>query len=223
MSKKRKIDSENRVFQPEWTHKYCFIIHKDKPTCLVCTRTVGLIKTSNIKRHYETLHQAATDRKYPLGSEERNTYIKQLEKSLNGQVNVMAAYTSSQNRATRASLHISEIIGKSMLAYSTGETIKDCIVAAAEVMFPTNPDVSNAMKTISLSRNTITRRMQDISDDLNTRLHSAVASSQFYSLAIDESTDVEDVAQLSIFVRYDYYPLAKIGICEIQILTEEHI
>ena len=39
-TKKRKVDSDCRVFKDEWTWKYFFTVVKDKPLCLICNETV---------------------------------------------------------------------------------------------------------------------------------------------------------------------------------------
>lgn len=43
-TKKRKVDSECRVFKEEWSWKYFFTEFKDKPVCLICNETVAVFK-----------------------------------------------------------------------------------------------------------------------------------------------------------------------------------
>lgn len=52
-----------------------------------------------------------------------------------------------------------------------------------------------------LSRNTVTRRIQDISNYSKNLLINKIQNCSFYSLALDETTDNTDVAQLLIFIR----------------------
>ena len=56
--KKLKVGSENRKFKTEWTDKYAFVlpVGSTKPMCLICKETVALVKSGNVKRHYETKH-----------------------------------------------------------------------------------------------------------------------------------------------------------------------
>jgi len=52
-----------------------------------------------------------------------------------------------------------------------------------------------------LSRRTVARRIEAIDADLKSQLSDKVKSFNWFSLALDESTDIDDTAQLLIFVR----------------------
>ena len=93
--------------------------------------------------------------------------------------------------------------------FSDGEFIKQCIVEYASVMCP---DVKSKFESISLSRRTVVRRIDLISNQLTKQL--MIASNHFvwFSLALDESTDEEDTAQLLIVIR---------GVNENFVITEE--
>ena len=54
---------------------------------------------------------------------------------------------------------------------------------------------------VSLSARTITRRIEDLSEDVKTRQQDCLKNLQYFSIAIDESTDTTDTAQLAAFVR----------------------
>uniref|UniRef100_A0AAR2IMY0 SPIN-DOC-like zinc-finger domain-containing protein n=1 Tax=Pygocentrus nattereri TaxID=42514 RepID=A0AAR2IMY0_PYGNA len=57
---KRKVESECRKFQKRQECEYFFKEFKGKCVCLICTETVTLMKEYkyNVRRHYETKHQA---------------------------------------------------------------------------------------------------------------------------------------------------------------------
>ena len=78
--RRRKVDDENRGFKDEWTEKYLFIlpVSSSKPVCLICSENVALIKSSNVKRHYETKH-SSFEQSYPLKSELRARKITELQ------------------------------------------------------------------------------------------------------------------------------------------------
>ena len=48
---------------------------------------------------------------------------------------------------------------------------------------------------------TISRRMENLSTDLKLTLETQVSGFEYYSLALDESTDATDTAKLAVFVR----------------------
>ena len=51
------------------------------------------------------------------------------------------------------------------------------------------------------SNQTVTRRTEELSGGESQQLKDLVKTCTFYSLALDESTDICHVAQLSIFIR----------------------
>lgn len=68
----------------------------------------------------------------------------------------------------------------------------------ASLLFPSE---SQLIETIPLSESTIARRIKDIGNHIATENKARFAEFQYYSIAIDESTDATDSAQLLIFIR----------------------
>ena len=56
-------------------------------------------------------------------------------------------------------------------------------------------------QSVLLSKQTVTRRTEDISLELSNSLKSVIDSSPYFSLALDESTDITDTCQLLIFIK----------------------
>ena len=48
---------------------------------------------------------------------------------------------------------------------------------------------------------TIQRRVEDLAKDVTEQLHDRLASYTYFSVALDESTDNTDIAQLLVYVR----------------------
>ncbi|XP_014788869.1 general transcription factor II-I repeat domain-containing protein 2A [Octopus bimaculoides] len=56
LSKRRKVDTECRLFQEKWAVSYLFVEVNRKPVCLVFSQQISVLKEYNIWRHYETHH-----------------------------------------------------------------------------------------------------------------------------------------------------------------------
>ncbi|GBN44999.1 General transcription factor II-I repeat domain-containing protein 2A [Araneus ventricosus] len=63
------------------------------------------------------------------------------------------------------------------------------------------PDKKNNFQTVSLSRKTVTSRIEAIDKNLTSQLESKIGQFKFCSIAMDESTDINDTAQLVLFIR----------------------
>ena len=59
----------------------------------------------------------------------------------------------------------------------------------------------NSLQNTSRSCPKIKRTIDDLSKDIENELEIKISQYEFYSMALDESTDITDTAQLSIFVR----------------------
>uniref|UniRef100_A0A8C1LT94 Uncharacterized protein n=1 Tax=Cyprinus carpio TaxID=7962 RepID=A0A8C1LT94_CYPCA len=102
----------------------------------------------------------------------------------------------------RAEIHtsfvVSELIAKKLRPHSEGEFVKECLVAAAELLAP---DKLKLFQSISFSRRTVAERITDMAQDIETTLNDTAKKFIFFSLACDETTDLTNTAQLAIFVR----------------------
>lgn len=111
--------------------------------------------------------------------------------------------------AQSASFVLSDILLRKGKPFTDGLLVKECLLKAAEIMCP---EMVAKFQAISLSPNTISERAKDISADLEGQLRHKCSNFVFFSLALDESTDVVDTAQLAVFIR---------GIDEALDITEE--
>ncbi|XP_029656044.1 general transcription factor II-I repeat domain-containing protein 2-like [Octopus sinensis] len=71
-------------------------------------------------------------------------------------------------------------------------------MAVAENLFPTK---RNIFESICLSPRTVTRKVEEMSFDLNNSLKNIFGNFKYFSIALDTSTDRRDTSQLVIFVR----------------------
>ncbi|KAK3522322.1 hypothetical protein QTP86_003004, partial [Hemibagrus guttatus] len=100
--------------------------------------------------------------------------------------------------ATAASYEVAQLIAQHGKPFSDGDFIKQCLIKVTEVMCPEKVQDFN---NVSLSRNTVVRRIEDLSANLKLQLREKACAFDFYSIACDESTDATDTAQLLIFLR----------------------
>ncbi|KAJ0069275.1 hypothetical protein NL108_003199 [Boleophthalmus pectinirostris] len=63
------------------------------------------------------------------------------------------------------------------------------------------PEKLQDFNNVSLSRNTVVRRIEDLAANVKLQLRDKACAFDFYSIACDESADATDTAQLLIFLR----------------------
>ncbi|KAL4103282.1 hypothetical protein QTP88_018793 [Uroleucon formosanum] len=112
--------------------------------------------------------------------------------------NIFEKHNRGKDEIIRASYEVANLIARENKSFSDGEFVKKCILASVKEIIPEKMSV---FENISLSRNTFTRRVEDIGGDLMMQIQIKSKAFKFFSLALDESTDVSDTAQLLIFIR----------------------
>ncbi|GFT52547.1 general transcription factor II-I repeat domain-containing protein 2 [Nephila pilipes] len=63
------------------------------------------------------------------------------------------------------------------------------------------PEKIKEFKSVSLSRKTVTTRIDAIATNLSTQFRQRIENFKYFSVTMDESTDRSDAAQLIIFIR----------------------
>ena len=106
--------------------------------------------------------------------------------------------SSLQRNATKASFVLPNKIAKQNKSFAEAEFIKDCMVDAVSVV---GPEVKSKVEAISLSRRTIVHRIDAIAVNIQEQLLTASGSFQLFSISLDERTDIQDTAQLLIYLR----------------------
>ena len=119
---------KQREFNEEWTNLFMCIETPDKKKaqCLICLQLISQKKKSHLSRHFESQHAKQISNKYPIGSELRTEYIRQLQSQINKQKSCLKAALSDGECVTLASYKISMIIAKHQKPFSDGEFLKKC-------------------------------------------------------------------------------------------------
>lgn len=196
LNNKRKIDDEGRKFQERWELNYFCVEVNNKITCLICKESISVTKEYNIKRHYSTNHEEQFS---CFEGKIREEKLKTMKNSLNSQQRVLTKFMKSNESVTRASYEISYLLAKHSKSFTDGSLIKECMIKAAEFVCP---EKVQSFRDISLSRNTVVDRITEMADNVSSQLQEISTKVQFFSIAIDESTDVRDVAQVAVFFSW---------------------
>lgn len=193
--KRRKADCEYRKFNNEWTRQYFFTDIGNKALCLLCREHVAIFKEYNLKRHFATKHPGYCS---GLSEEAQAQKSRQLVEQLKKQQNLFTKQSKTQEAAVKASFVVAYNVAKENKAFSDSEFVKKCMLDVAEIICPEN---KKDFENVSLSRRTTTRRIEVMERDLLEQLMHKSEQFDWYSLALDDSTDVTDTAQLLIFIR----------------------
>jgi len=127
----------------------------------------------------------------------RKQKILELETCLSSQQLSIKKVTSESLTVIKASYVVSSLIAKISKPFIDGEFIKECLESVADVMCP---DKKTDFSKISLSHQNISRRINDIGKSIENKLEEKVRFFKYYSLAIDESTDVMDTGHKLLFL-----------------------
>jgi hypothetical protein len=190
-------------FHVEWETDYFFTQVKDKCVCLLCNVSVSVGKKGNVERHFKTVH-SGIEKEYPLNSALRREKVMQLKSQLNAQQSTFFKTLDKNKAATEASFRVSKVIAQNRKPYEDGEFIKTAFLEAADTLFDNfknKAEIMSAIKSVQLSANTVMRRVEAMSSDVISQLKTDFDRCSYFSLQLDESTDIVDTAQLAIFVR----------------------
>lgn len=87
--------------------------------------------------------------------------------------------------------------------------------------------VANKLNTVPLSDDTVARRIREMSANVKSTVVECVKSSSYFAIQLDETTDISDVANLLVYIRYEFASPAQEEFLFCQLLqtrtTAEHI
>ena len=151
------------------------------------------MKPSKLLRHRETKHPAFKDK--PL------EFFKRKKREHEEQKQLLKTTTSPNVSALRASFLVANNIAKTKKPFTIGE----------ELIMPSIKDVcrevlgeaaAQKVSCVPLSASTISRRIDEMAEDIEAQLLERIKESPWYTLQADESTDVDNKATMLVFVRY---------------------
>lgn len=191
-----------RKYCPEYLqYGFTFIGTEEEPIpqCVLCFETLAneSMKPSKLQRHISTKHPEALEK--PL------MYFQSKKKELISTRSNIENVTSGKDNKnlTMASYQLSLLIAKNSAPHTAGENL---ILAGAKIIASLLFDekASQEIGRIPLSNTTVKRRIEEMSVNVKESLISAMKESDFYSLQLDESTDIADKVHLLCFVRFNF-------------------
>ena len=196
----KKYEEENRTFNVEWKENYVFVVCENKPLCLIWHKLLGQNKGSNVKHLHETNHKNFSS-KFPPKSEVRKSKLTELKAALASQQRFMKVF-SKESDATIEVSFMSWNVARSTHPYSDCGFVKKNITNVVTVLDPNNKKLQRLIVQMPSSHQTKQRRISQVSADITVTMQSNLKSSLAFSIAFDNSTDIQDNLQLAIFVQY---------------------
>ncbi|XP_011632079.1 SCAN domain-containing protein 3-like, partial [Pogonomyrmex barbatus] len=169
-----------------WKEKWFIMKHDNQTQCLIYG-TITNSKKYNVGRHYNTKHGATYDK---IEGPKQIQLLHDLKSAVS---NNKEEESELSKPALYASYKIAHLIARESHPFSIGPFLKQCLEIAAETIYPND---INKFKSISLSSRTVVRRIEKLAEDLERQLVLKANNFIAFSLALDESTDIVDTAQL---------------------------
>ncbi|GBO26869.1 Zinc finger BED domain-containing protein 5 [Araneus ventricosus] len=160
--------------------------------CLLCNKILAnsSLAPTKLLRHLEKNHP--TDK-----GKDISFFIRKLE----SRSFIEKKFKTDNQKITEASYKVSCRIALAGEAHVIGESlIKPCVQDIVSCVL--GQSYSKQFESVSLSNNTVKKRINDIADDIKLELISRLQACNAYALQLGESTDVAGLAILLGFVRY---------------------
>lgn len=135
----------------------------DHPQCVICYEVLSndALRPSRLERHLLTKHSDLKDKpKEFFASKSGN--LKRMKLDSTG------SFAESNQKLLEASYELSYLIAKGKKSHIIGETlVKPCMLKAAEIVL--GPESKQKLQQISLSDNTVKRRIDDMAEDIKNK------------------------------------------------------
>lgn len=195
--KKQKVMSTKRQYHEDYL-KLGFTWTGDKdepnPSCLVCGQKLSneAMVPSKLKRHLSTKHSHLLDKDLQ--------YFQRLLKSQAQQSTSLTKTMTISDKCQEASYHVAELIAKKMKPHTIAENL---VLPACRQIVKTlfGVEAEKEVLKIPLSDNTISRRIEHMSEDIEAQVIEKLRIVRTFALQVDESTDISGKAQLLAFIR----------------------
>ncbi|KAJ4935313.1 hypothetical protein JOQ06_016849 [Pogonophryne albipinna] len=151
---------------------------------------VAACKEYNIKRHHETKHDTFKVA-FPPKTDARKRKIEALTAGYAHSSRILVRGLTAQQKVTTASLKASWVLAKHNRPFTDAEVFKEVMVTVLEELATDKSmdGVIASVKQVSLSARSAIRRIEALSDAVQGVIIKGLSQANYFSLAIDESTD----------------------------------
>lgn len=200
-AKRRREHQRN--YNPVWEEMYFFTYVENQCICLICHFNISTLKKNNLERHFKTVHKNFNE-EFPENSALRNYRLVELKSALVFERAVVKRETNKVKTYSEASFRLSFLIARKKKPFEDGEMIKEALVEAAEALgsaFDNKDEIVGAFKDIPLSTQTVARRVEELSKNLNEQLKTDIQQCEFFSLHFDVFDETSETPKLIILIR----------------------
>ncbi|KAM5223135.1 zinc finger BED domain-containing protein 5-like isoform 2-T2 [Hipposideros larvatus] len=170
----------------------------EKPQCVICCEVLSAesMKPNKLKRHFDSKHPSFADK-------DTNYFRSKADGLKKPRLDTGGKYHKQNVAAVEASYLVELRIARAMKPHTIAE---DLLLPAAKdiVQVMIGDEFVTKLSAISLSNNTVRRRIDDMSAEILDQVIQEIKSAQLpiFSIQLDESTDVANCSQLLVYVRY---------------------
>ena len=189
--KKRKYSEDYMQYGFTW----CGSEEAPNPHCVVCEEQLGnqAMVPSKLIRHLKTKHCTYSGKD--------KDFFQRIWSEKKKQKQFMKSTFTVTEKAVEASYQVAKLIARQEKPHTIGEElIKPACLEIVGLML--GQKEAEEVRKVSLSAETIKRRIGDMSEDLLETLLNKLKTSGKFSLQIDETTDIKKQAQLLAVVRF---------------------
>ncbi|XP_060616127.2 protein FAM200C-like isoform X1 [Anolis sagrei] len=170
----------------------------EKPQCVICCEILAAesMKPNKLKRHFDCKHLS-------FAGKDASYFRSKADGLKKARVDTGGERRKQNVSALEASYLVALRIARSMKPDTIGEDLL-WPVAKDIVQVMIGEEFVTKLSAVSLSNDTVRRRIHDMSADILDQVVQEIKSAPLpiFSIQLDESTDVANCSQLMVYVRY---------------------